>query len=691
MSLGNPYVVDRPLAEGDHSVNRYEALVGVVQGIRRGRRLVLVYGAPGAGKTSLLRHMARELMSEFVVVKVDVTWPGSDDPREAVSELRSEVSRELDNLSGERAYEARGSTGAEGDRVVVVLIDGLSVLDLRGDRGATFVSLWQEWMEQVPEWCFVAAVEGTPEGATRLSPALASLRSLELKALTLEETEELLVTPVRGRLTYEFAATQRVWQLTGGHPYFAQLFGHVLFNRLVSGGRVTLHDVEAAADDVLARGQVFMQQLWMRCSAQARLALALTPQLRGRHGVLHVLDLRDAARREGVEVRVSSIEAALDELVAIGLVSTLGPDSLSFSVDLFRQWLNRYGPASDAMRDLKAGRYPAADLTSRRLRSLRFSSLGVGMATVAVLAAVVLLWNARGSGQRLAVGGAATPTPSPFATRATLVVGPALGRIAYMARENADADWDIWLMRGDGSDPQRLTDDPADDMSPCWSPRGDLIAFVAERDGNREVYTMKPDGTQQINLTQHPSEDWAPAWSPEGTSIAFSSYRDGNWEIYVMDADGSNPVRITSNAAADYGPCWSPDGARIAFHSNRDGNWEIYVVGASGEGLRRLTEDEATDFAPAWSPDGAMIAFESYRDGNMEIYLMFADGSEQYNISNDPYSNEHGPDWARDGLRLLFFSNRDSGWDIFSMRPDGTEKNNLTLSPALEHGPRWHE
>jgi Tol biopolymer transport system component len=75
----------------------------------------------------------------------------------------------------------------------------------------------------------------------------------------------------------------------------------------------------------------------------------------------------------------------------------------------------------------------------------------------------------------------------------------------------------------------------------------------------------------------------------------------------------------------------------------------------------------------------------------MEIYLMATDGSEQRNISDDVYSNEHGPAWARGGVRLLYYSNRDGGWDIYSMMPDGTDKSNLTLNPALEQKPAWHE
>lgn len=48
------------------------------------------------------------------------------------------------------------------------------------------------------------------------------------------------------------------------------------------------------------------------------------------------------------------------------------------------------------------------------------------------------------------------------------------------------------------------------------------IAFVTDRDDalSTEIYAMSSDGSGQVNLTNNPARDFDPAWSPDGTKIA---------------------------------------------------------------------------------------------------------------------------------------------------------------------------
>jgi hypothetical protein len=172
----------------------------------------------------------------------------------------------------------------------------------------------------------------------------------------------------------------------------------------------------------------------------------------------------------------------------------------------------------------------------------------------------------------------------------------------------------------------RLTNNNLDDLSPCWSPDGQKIAFDRGpawwESGNRDIYVMNANGSEQKRLTDNSSYDSFPCWSPDGHKIAFVSNRNGNSEIYVMNADGSEQRNLTNNPASDGNPCWSPDGHKIAFNSERDENSDIYVMNADGSVQRNLTNNPTSDGSPCWSPDGHKIAFLSYIYGNNEIFIM---------------------------------------------------------------------
>ena len=45
------------------------------------------------------------------------------------------------------------------------------------------------------------------------------------------------------------------------------------------------------------------------------------------------------------------------------------------------------------------------------------------------------------------------------------------------------------------------------------SPTGNRIAFVSERDGNFEIYVMKPDGSLQTRVTNDAGWNADPAWA----------------------------------------------------------------------------------------------------------------------------------------------------------------------------------
>lgn len=114
------------------------------------------------------------------------------------------------------------------------------------------------------------------------------------------------------------------------------------------------------------------------------------------------------------------------------------------------------------------------------------------------------------------------------------------------------------------------------DNFPLWSPKGDLITFVRQADGDYEIYTIKPDGADVRRLTYSRGNDAHMAWSPDGGQIAFAStrmgfkdevtYTDGpqsSGELFVMRSDGTHVQQLTDNQWEDGTPAWQPTGRLV--------------------------------------------------------------------------------------------------------------------------------
>ena len=79
---------------------------------------------------------------------------------------------------------------------------------------------------------------------------------------------------------------------------------------------------------------------------------------------------------------------------------------------------------------------------------------------------------------------------------------------------------------------------------------------------------MNSDATGLRNLTNYPAFDGDPAWSPDGREIAFISNRNGNTSVFRMLADGSGPaIQVTPDETSEMEVNWGLEG--ICFLSNK--------------------------------------------------------------------------------------------------------------------------
>jgi TolB protein len=121
--------------------------------------------------------------------------------------------------------------------------------------------------------------------------------------------------------------------------------------------------------------------------------------------------------------------------------------------------------------------------------------------------------------------------------------------------------YDIWVVDADGSDDHALTTSDAYDMGPAWSPDGAWIAYHTQADAypnvgengqgpEMEIHLMRPDGSDDHRITDDRIEDSFPAWSPDGRFIMWA--RHG--ELVVARPDGSGMIEIGSGNF----PSWIP-------------------------------------------------------------------------------------------------------------------------------------
>ena len=262
-------------------------------------------------------------------------------------------------------------------------------------------------------------------------------------------------------------------------------------------------------------------------------------------------------------------------------------------------------------------------------------------------------------------------------------VSPHKLRIAYWGLAIPGSQRDIWTIPyagpASGEKPVPVTQDPALDWNPAWSPDGRFLYFLSNRDGAMNVWRVRIDESTGRTLSP-PEPQTVPARGVAGLALA----RDGRHMAYVADEptfsisriafDPSageirdQPVEIlhTSQEVSDI--TLSPDGQFLAFDSLGGTQEDIFLIRTDGSGLRKLTDDAPRDRFPSFSGDGSHIAFMSDRSGVWELWTIQPDGSglSQLTQTNEsPYTPLWSPTSdlivASTGTDLLLFGLNRSG------------------------------
>jgi dipeptidyl aminopeptidase/acylaminoacyl peptidase len=286
----------------------------------------------------------------------------------------------------------------------------------------------------------------------------------------------------------------------------------------------------------------------------------------------------------------------------------------------------------------------------------------------------------------------------------------------------------LWITDTRGERIRELTHGNWRDSSPVWSPDGEKVAFISDRDGTNQIHVMWMDTREVAQLTYLERSPSGIRWSPDGKMLAFTMFsedtksllpvklpkkpagakwaeqaiiidrlswrRDGRGpvpkgysHIFVLDAElGGTPKQLTSGDYSHSDPQWSMDGRKIYFSAIRKpdaeylhGDSEIYSVGLETLEIETLTDRKGPDRSPIISPDGHWIAYTGYDEKNYtshlsSLYLMDVNGGNKRLLAGDLPNSPSGAHWADDSSGVYYLMSEKGVSNLYFVSIEGKIK-----------------
>jgi dipeptidyl aminopeptidase/acylaminoacyl peptidase len=205
-----------------------------------------------------------------------------------------------------------------------------------------------------------------------------------------------------------------------------------------------------------------------------------------------------------------------------------------------------------------------------------------------------------------------------------------------MTRFNDNRRMHIFVANVTNGEVRQLTTGDHYEHSIDWSPGGEEIVFISNREPNEDqffnydILALKvSDGTMR-RLTATENAEYRPRWSPDGKTIVYQATRRGltdlettmeDTHVWLIDADGRNRRELGLMIDNRQGPPqWSPDGKAVYFTVQERGNVRLYRVPVSGGAPEAVINDRGT--VGGWSLNGDSISYAFASPGDLpQLYL----------------------------------------------------------------------
>jgi len=314
-------------------------------------------------------------------------------------------------------------------------------------------------------------------------------------------------------------------------------------------------------------------------------------------------------------------------------------------------------------------------------------------------------WTPEGMLQFKQVGGVQV---SPDGKKVVFVV-----RRAVMDGEKSEFVSQIHVANHDGTGGYPLTQAEHSSDNPQWSPDGETIAFLSKRSDKTQVWVIRVQGGEARRLTDDKGGVISLRWSPDGQRVAYVATdpvpEDREKKVkekydarvveeqfqrnrlYVIDVGQKpgkpEPHRLTEGDLSVHGDTtpgfdWSPDGKIIVFAhvpTPSADDWtqgDLSVVDVATGTVKPLVHSGHAETSPFFSPDGRWVAYVASDDPptwafDSAVHVVPTGGGSPRKLVD---SFDHRPEllgWTADGQRLLFRENRGTTTRLYAQPLDG--------------------
>jgi len=362
----NPYITGNPVGQGETFIGRTEILKTVLNTLRNPNETgMILYGQRRIGKTSVLQRLANNLSkrSQFIPIYFDL----QDKAALSLDSLLKVLAEHILQHSAIPSFEqwTHDIQSAFKNLFIpyvlkqlpqktslVLLFDEFDILDspTHDQAVSVFFPYFRNLMELDIRLKFIFVIGRRPEDLSTVYLSLfKGVKSLHVSLLNHKETEMLIrLSEQNNSLKWSDNSIEKVFQLTGGHPYLTQQLCQVVWDdknekRRIIDKSVASQDIEPLISKALTCATNSLEWLWDGIGPAERVVISALAS--SGPDPISQEDLENKLQESGVRILIGELRDAPSVLEEWNLIHSTH-DGLCMRVEILRQWIVDKKPLS---------------------------------------------------------------------------------------------------------------------------------------------------------------------------------------------------------------------------------------------------------------------------------------------------------------------------------------------------------